>query len=512
MGGNCRASFFSLYLAPTHSIAVGQSDSVGYGSADYGSKSGSDSVRGDNGVLWYQGSETRLQATAQKASEEEGGIWDSILEWFGNQFDSFLDSITKLFTKEFWDLKTSISDSLTNATNGFWNKLTGSLDTQKGVLIKIQTEMELQTKKLNDFLYFFTNKNNDDGLLWHLIRTSTGVQELRNTFLGSNNEGFVFWWIKKLGMNSDQNLKYLKSLTNTFTMSNDSNYVFWWVKKQVVLIEGGVNYLEALSNTFTKATNNNYIFWWIQKMGVNSDNVLENWKKLETNLTTFTHSTNDGYIFWWIKKLGGNSDDILKAVKAFKPSSGGFTLDELERTLNRVLDGLKDGEKGEGWFSKLIREAVKQGIKTFGDIIETGIKTLGEVGKELIKSVADVVKALADLVGDIMKELLKLIVPENSDFITEGFDNVGSKFNKKFEVVLDLSGQFTTLFKPIHSDVFEILSFEFMGQKADANQAKQFIDPWASKIRDLLKIFIWVAMVIWIHRKVTGRGDLINDN
>ncbi|WP_367377951.1 hypothetical protein [Enterococcus gilvus] len=130
-----------------------------------------------------------------------------------------------------------------------------------------------------------------------------------------------------------------------------------------------------------------------------------------------------------------NTDEFVAI--GFKES-----LSRLERLLQGILDKkikLEDvtntfpeinlSEKGNGW--------LKQLIKTAGDIIETAIKSMSELLGKAIDGVAENLGKLIDLVGGLLDKFLKLIVPENLDFMDHKFDSTSKTIKLKFSFIFE---------------------------------------------------------------------------
>ena len=547
MGDDRWASFFSLYLAPTHSIAVGRSDSVGVGSADYGSKSGSDSVWGDNGVLWHQGSETRFQSSAETRAEDENG-------WIGDLLDWLLDGITSQFTK-MWD---NLRDEFANMTAIFTS--------QKGLLSEINlrlTDIREDLRIVKADLKAMASITNHVKLLHENFLTYKSVFELRmitvidtitnwklterltevNTniknattavtrvgdYIGtdSGSSGLNYQLRQSLTVLKSTN-SYITAINNSLGSEISSTGINYHIRQLVSNVKSSLNYMQLMYSSLGNESSSSGINYHMRQAVNQLKSVSTVLSAVYTNLGTDTSSTGLNYqvrqIMTYVKdsatylghiytNLGSEGSSvglnyqvrqILSAVKAIKPSTGGFTLDELEKMLKKALKEID--------FKINIGDTVNEAGKNIWDVLDSLTDGIFDLGKEIVKATAEIIKVLADLIGDIMKELLKLIVPDNTDFIDKGFEDLSGKFNKKFEVVFKLSGDIKTLFTPIETNAFDSMSFEYMGTKADMNQAKRSLDPYASKFRVLMQIIIWILCVIGCYRKVTGKGDLINDS
>ncbi|MEB8399497.1 hypothetical protein NGG61_06145 [Enterococcus casseliflavus] len=144
------------------------------------------------------------------------------------------------------------------------------------------------------------------------------------------------------------------------------------------------------------------------------------------------------------------------------------------------------------------------------DFLTELIKTLGDILTTALTSLTDIVKEILDLLGDLINQIIKLIVPENIDFIDEGFASIKIKIDAKFDSFLSLGGQIVEVVQPIEADFKEVISIDIMGTQfsPDFNT----IDWVVVRFKTVMALSIWLSVAIYIFRKITGNGDLINDN
>lgn len=174
----------------------------------------------------------------------------------------------------------------------------------------------------------------------------------------------------------------------------------------------------------------------------------------------------------------------------------GFDFKRLEEILNGLSFGNVTNEAGENIWSVL-----KELISTLGNILSNGLGTLSE----LIQRILDFLESLIDTV-------ISLIIPKNWDFLSNGFGAISNEFTLKFSGVLDIATQVSEVFTPTNKDFFSAVSWSYMGVTFDGQKAKPIMDQIVPKFRVFAQISIWLLVGWWLYKKITGTGDLINDN
>ena len=173
--------------------------------------------------------------------------------------------------------------------------------------------------------------------------------------------------------------------------------------------------------------------------------------------------------------------------------------------LEKMLKDLGfDGDGEGGW--------LKQIIKTVGGIIETAIKTLGDVLGKGIDGLVKIAQGILDLLDGLVDTILGLVIPKNWDFLDKGFGSLKGKFDVKFKLFLDLGGLVKNLFTPTSQDFLKAISFTWLGVNFDFTQSQSSLDIYVPKFRLAISVFIWAITAIYIYRKITGTGDVINDS
>lgn len=178
---------------------------------------------------------------------------------------------------------------------------------------------------------------------------------------------------------------------------------------------------------------------------------------------------------------------------------------DFDRLAKIIADNMPEMGGGEsGW--------LKQAIKTAGDIIKTGIETMGELLGKGIDGLVDIASKILDFLDGLIDKLLALIIPDNWDFLDKGFGDISKEFNLKFKLFLDLGGTIKDIFTPNKKDFFSAVSWSYLGVTFDGQEAKPIMDQFVPRFRTLAQVSIWLMVAWWVYRKVTGSGDLINDN
>ena len=191
--------------------------------------------------------------------------------------------------------------------------------------------------------------------------------------------------------------------------------------------------------------------------------------------------------------------DWLRMIYSKPPSNVNVVVPSFDfDRLQQMLDGLN--------FGNIVNEA---GTNIW-DFLSQLIKTLGEIISTAITGLTDVVGEILDLLGDLINQIIKLIVPENLDFLDTGFGTVKSKIDIKFGSFLSLGNQVKEVVQPIDQDFKKVVSIDIMGAKFNPDFST--IDWVVVRFRTVMALSIWMSVAIYIYRKITGNGDLINDN
>lgn len=200
------------------------------------------------------------------------------------------------------------------------------------------------------------------------------------------------------------------------------------------------------------------------------------------------------------KKIQTLLQNILTKLSDLTSGSGGnesnfvFDYERLESLLNNLEFGSIINEEGTN-----IWDFLSELVKELGETIRTSMTELTNAFDRII-----------DLLDGLIDTIIGLIIPKNVDFVQSGFDVIKVKFNIKFGAFLGLADSVKDTFTPTPQNFKESVSFEFMGAKF--NPDFSLIDSYVQKFRVIMSLSIWLSVVIYVFRKITGQGDLINDN
>lgn len=117
---------------------------------------------------------------------------------------------------------------------------------------------------------------------------------------------------------------------------------------------------------------------------------------------------------------------------------------------------------------------------------------------------------ILNLFDSLTDKIISLLIPKDIDFLDEGFKSIEIKFNSKFESFINIGDGLKKMFTPSNADFIDAISFEFYGNKF--SPPKSLLDRYVPIFRNLMSVSIWLTVAVGIYKKVTGEGDLINDN
>ena len=191
--------------------------------------------------------------------------------------------------------------------------------------------------------------------------------------------------------------------------------------------------------------------------------------------------------------------DWLRMIYSKPPVvSPPFDYDRLAKMLSEIQMNVNVGdtinEAGDNLWTVL-----KELIKNLGSIFETGLKELGATAR-----------AILDFLDSLIDKIIDLIVPKNIKFLDTGFDTIKSKIDIKFGSFLSLGNQVKEVVQPINQDFKKVVSIDILGAKFNPDFST--IDWVVVRFRTVMALSIWMSVAIYIYRKITGNGDLINDN
>lgn len=349
---------------------------------------------------------------------------------------------------------------------------------------------------LNSKMDKLISNTNSIGSIWSDVGIITAITGLHNTWKSKDysssvleDDGNAVKLMKSVTTNINSNLSDVTSVINQlksniqaqFDMYFTDGGFFWQAyDKRFNQLE---SYFDMIYNMDNKDSMlYRLIYFFIDEMTKTRDFVIE----INDNLLI----ANDSLliIIDWLRMIYSKPpNDVSVVVPPF----------DFNR-LQQMLDGLN--------FGNIVNEA---GTNIW-DFLSQLIKTLGEIISTAITGLTDVVGEILDLLGDLINQIIKLIVPENLDFLDTGFGTVKSKIDIKFGSFLSLGNQVKEVVQPIDQDFKKVVSIDIMGAKFNPDFST--IDWVVVRFRTVMALSIWMSVAIYIYRKITGNGDLINDN
>lgn len=349
---------------------------------------------------------------------------------------------------------------------------------------------------LNSKMDKLISNTNSIGSIWSDVGIITAITGLHNTWKSKDysssvleDDGDAVKLMKSVTTNINSNLSDVTSVINQlksniqaqFDMYFTDGGFFWQAyDKRFNQLE---SYFDMIYNMDNKDSMlYRLIYFFIDEMTKTRDFVIE----INDNLLI----ANDSLLI---------IIDWLRMIYSKPPNNVSVVVPPFDfNRLQQMLDGLN--------FGNIVNEA---GTNIW-DFLSQLIKTLGEIISTAITGLTDVVGEILDLLGDLINQIIKLIVPENLDFLDTGFGTVKSKIDIKFGSFLSLGNQVKEVVQPIDQDFKKVVSIDIMGAKFNPDFSN--IDWVVVRFRTVMALSIWMSVAIYIYRKITGNGDLINDN
>lgn len=311
----------------------------------------------------------------------------------------------------------------------------------------------------------------------------------------------------------------------------DSTFMFYlnsYFKTQtdgIVLALGMVN--DNFKNYFEDWENGK--FWFAFKkfsdfqmavfLGVFFDTLREDWESNWLDILDVWNVTNG-----FLNTINGWLEMIEEGIQGVKDNTVIITqwlkqiyekpiaiipeliLPDLKFDEKSMADAIKEGLKDLNLGKITIGDVVNEAGTNLWDVIKEGVKQAGES----FRAILDFINNILDFIVDIIEKILELVIPSNFDFMDEGFNQIKDDFNIKFKVVLDLGKNVQDTLTPTPQDFTQSISFTFMGAEFKPDFTP--LDPHIKNFRVVMSLSIWLSVAIYLFRKLTGNGDLINDN
>ncbi|MGM0199356.1 hypothetical protein [Enterococcus sp. DIV1314a] len=307
----------------------------------------------------------------------------------------------------------------------------------------------------------------------------------------------------------------IKSGTFTFFLQANIKTQTDAITQALAMVDESIN--DNFVNYFSDSKNGQ--FWTAYKefsdfqmavfFGVFFESLQEEWESNWLTVLDVWNTTNSflATIAGWLDQIQlgvADSKEILAIITNWlkliyeKPIASvnvpSFDFDRLERILKKLEFGEVVNEAGTN-----IWDFLTGLVDTLGDLIETQLKEFTKVLSEIL-----------DFLDGLIDKMIGLIVPQNLDFMRQGFDDVNLKFKAKFGNFLNISASITQMFQPIEKDFISELSFDFMGVPFVPDIA--ILATFVPKFRNVVALLMWFNVGWWAFRRFTGTGDVVNDN
>ena len=198
------------------------------------------------------------------------------------------------------------------------------------------------------------------------------------------------------------------------------------------------------------------------------------------------------------KTLHSDLSTVIQWLKAIFDKPGpvvsvpAFDYARLEEMLKKISFGNITNEAGENIWSVL-----KELIKQVGEIIKTGLKEL-----------SDTAQAILDFLDGLLDELIRLVVPENLDFINAKFDGTANTVKMKFPFVFGWVDTFKSFFG--NQSAIEDQEFSLNGM-FEGNVVLPFsiINQFAPIIRPIATGFLLLGFLIDMYKWFHTKGEVV---
>lgn len=232
---------------------------------------------------------------------------------------------------------------------------------------------------------------------------------------------------------------------------------------------------------------------------------------IRNELTSLLTALNTSNI--WLNSIYDELKESLLTVKKNQVAIGDWLQKIFDKPIGTVTTTPFDFNRLEQILKKMsLGEIVNEAGTNFWDFMKSLVDNLGDILGKAIDGLVAVVEKILDILDGLVDTILGLVIPKNWDFLDKGFGGLKGKFDIKFKLFLDLGGLVKDLFKPTDQDFLKALSFTWFGVDFDFTQSQSSLDIYVPKFRLAISVFIWAITAIYIYRKITGTGDVINDS
>ncbi|MDY4025975.1 MAG: hypothetical protein SOZ13_12910 [Enterococcus avium] len=230
------------------------------------------------------------------------------------------------------------------------------------------------------------------------------------------------------------------------------------------------------------------------KVGI--PDLTDNFTRLMTLLNTLLGLIKDNHQVIQDLGLKEPSTRIIELLEAIRDKELTVEIPPFEISEIKNMPDVNLSENGNGWLKTL--------IKTIGDILKTAIETLGSVLETAIGEVGALLRDLLAFLEGLIDDLLRLVVPENLDFMDHKFDSTSKTIKLKFGSIFDgieaFKGMFgsKSVFKDIEINLGKFGNGSFKLPVSILNDMAPFVK---ALITGAVALEFLIDMYKWFHTK-----------
>ncbi|MDT2513535.1 hypothetical protein P7D79_04775 [Enterococcus avium] len=230
------------------------------------------------------------------------------------------------------------------------------------------------------------------------------------------------------------------------------------------------------------------------KVGI--PDLTDNFTRLMTLLNTLLGLIKDNHQVIQDLGLKEPSTRIIELLEAIRDKELTVEIPPFEISEIKNMPDVNLSENGNGWLKTL--------IKTIGDILKTAIETLGSVLETAIGEVGALLRDLLAFLEGLIDDLLRLVVPENLDFMDHKFDSTSKTIKLKFGSIFDgidaFKGMFgsKSVFKDIEINLGKFGNGSFKLPVSVLNDMAPFVK---ALITGAVALEFLIDMYKWFHTK-----------
>lgn len=429
------------------------------------------------------------------------------------------------------DNRLNLLEDWRTAHDNFSKGLTNRVTTSEGNISWLTTENGKQDHRLNVLddwrqahdVFSAALESNIDSfkttqLAWNAVQLTNNVSQgnritaLENEINNFNLSDLIDLTVVVTAINS-----FKKAYTDSIATNGDLyNLILGAVTGQTTSLIG---YFNGLFNDYFGDWENS-IFWvqfglfekrhmaiFIDVFLEELDTILDKYwlEQLETwNITNDTLLTGNNWLEMIYNRLT-ESHEVLVIITNW--------LDEIyKKPTAPVIPPIPfDYERLETMLKKLeFGEIVNEAGTNIWDFLSDLIKEMSNNFRTAITEVGDILKEILDFLDGFLDRIMALIVPEDMDFMRDGFEQIDNEIKLKFSWFFTIGYQLSEIFQPSNKDFIPAVSFDFMGNEFKPNV--EHLNMFVPQFRSIMTVFIWLYVSWFVYKRFTGTGDIINDN